>query len=47
MTKRGMEWAEFQLDVLSHIEDYTVPQYGDKGDDIASEYSPELSLIHI
>ena len=38
MSKRGDDWQEFADKVNSHIENYTVPQYGDKGEDQASEY---------
>ena len=39
MSKRGEDWIDFQYKVLNHIDNYAVPQYGDKGNDIASEYS--------
>jgi len=32
-SKRGKEWHDFSNGVASHIEGYTVPQYGDLGDD--------------
>jgi len=35
---RGRDWLEFSGRVLDHIEKYTVPQYGDKGDDQATDY---------
>ena len=47
MTNRGKEWDEFQDEVLKHIEEYTVPQYGDKGSDIASEYTAEYCLSQV
>ena len=37
-TVRGHEWADFAKDVLTHVENYTVPQYGDAPDDQASEW---------
>jgi hypothetical protein len=37
-SKRGNDWADFADEVLNHIETYTVPQYGDKGEDAASDY---------
>ena len=40
-TKRGIDWQVFADQVLNHIETYTVPQYGDKGEDIASDYSTQ------
>lgn len=30
---RGIEWLAFAIEVLRHIENYTVPQYGDAPDD--------------
>jgi hypothetical protein len=38
-SKRGSDWNEFSRNVSAHIEDYTVPQYGDKGEDQATDYS--------
>lgn len=40
-TNRGEEWALFAADVLGHVENYTVPQYGDAPDDQASEWGPD------
>ncbi len=36
---RAVEWADFSFLVLEHIEKYTVPQYGDKGEDQCSEFA--------
>ena len=47
MTNRGKDWNLFQQQVLEHIENYTVPQYGDKGNDIASEYTTEYCLSQV
>ena len=33
LSKRGQAWAIFSDMVAEHIENYTVPQYGDDGDD--------------
>jgi hypothetical protein len=41
---RGMDWMVFAAAVLNHIENYTVGQYGDSGQDPASEYTPEDAL---
>jgi hypothetical protein len=38
MSKRGDDWKGFAEQVHNHIENYTVPQYGDKGEDQATEY---------
>lgn len=39
LTKRGEKWMRFAEKVLLHIETYTVPQYGDESEDIASGYT--------
>lgn len=44
LSKRGKDWLIFASKVLEHIELYTVPQYGDKGSDLASEYTIEELL---
>lgn len=36
---RAADWREFSRLVEKHIEEYTVPQYGDKGSDLATEYT--------
>lgn len=41
MTKRGKNWTNFSYKVFDHIENYTVPQYGDEGNDLASGYNAE------
>jgi len=38
MSKRGENWKKFSDEVLLHIENYTVPQYGDEGEDQVSEW---------
>jgi hypothetical protein len=47
LSKRGKEWMEFSQQVLDHIENYTLPQYGDKGEDQASEYDLTTIAEHI
>jgi len=47
MSKRAEDWKKFANKVETHIEEYTVPQYGDKGDDIASEYTPEHCINQV
>lgn len=39
ISQRGADWVAFAAEVLAHIEEYTVPQYGDSGEDNASEYT--------
>lgn len=36
---RAVEWIRFAKEVLEHIENYTVPQYGDKSEDQCTEFS--------
>lgn len=43
-TARGREWMTFALLVLAHVETYTVGQYGDAGEDPASNYTVEDAL---
>lgn len=43
-SKRGTAWLTFAWDVFLHIEHYTVPQYGDEGEDIATDYTPQQCL---
>ena len=44
MSLRGDDWLEFSRHVKKHIEAYTVPQYGDKGMDICTNYTAEECL---
>lgn len=44
---RGDDWQAFSAAVLHHIEHYTVPQYGDKGSDLASEYTVEQCMQQV
>jgi len=46
-TARGREWEAFAERVLDHIEDYTVPQYGDAPDDMAAGFTFEDCINHI
>lgn len=41
MSIRATRWIKFAERVFSHIELYTVPQYGDEGNDLASDYTAE------
>ena len=43
-SKRAIDWLYFSGKILDHIEQYTVPQYGDKGHDLCSEYTVEECL---
>jgi hypothetical protein len=41
MNIRSLDWEEFSEAVHEHIETYTIPQYGDKGEDPATDYDVE------
>ena len=38
---KSKDWERFSDDVNYHILTYVIPQYGDKGEDIASDYTLE------
>jgi hypothetical protein len=40
-SKRGDEWIAFARKVFDHVEVYTVPQYGDAGQDQVTEWTPQ------
>jgi len=46
-TNRGAEWKDFADKVLTHIDTYTVPQYGDKGEDQIDDWSIEACQLAI
>jgi hypothetical protein len=46
-TKRGAEWNEFADKVLTHIDTYTVPQYGDKGEDNVTKWTTKDCVLAI
>lgn len=41
MSKRANQWKWFSKRVLEHVENYTVPQYGDYPDDLCTGMSIE------
>lgn len=43
---RGKEWMRFAGEVADHIENYTVPQYGNEGDDIITNQTAEYCIDH-
>lgn len=47
MSKRGEEWVAFSAKVLAHIEDYTVPQYGDAPNDSITAWSDAACVEQI
>lgn len=46
-SKRGAEFVKFAYHTLKHVEGYTVPQYGDKGDDNATGYTGNDYVVQI
>lgn len=47
LSERSNDWLVFSNDVVIHIEEYTVPQYGDKGSDQANDFTPEECVLQI
>jgi len=47
MSKRGDDWREFAEKVADHVENYTVPQYGGKGEDQVTEWTLEDCALTI
>ena len=43
-SNRGQHWLDVCLDVLDHIENYTVPQYGDYPNDQLTEWTDDEIL---
>ena len=46
-SKRAAAWREFAAEVERHIEEYTIPQYGDEGEDPVTGYSAEDCLVQV
>lgn len=40
-SNRGKQFLDFADDVLHHVEEYTVPQYGDSPNDMVETWSAE------
>lgn len=47
LSKRGEDWVLFAMAVLDHIENYVIPQYGDKGDDPYTHSSKKEMLNQV
>jgi hypothetical protein len=47
LSMRGKEWKSFAKIVAGHIEEYTVPQYGDMPDDQASAFSEHDIAVNL
>lgn len=41
MSERERQWLEFSDAIAKHLREYTVPQYGDVGEDEITDYSVE------
>lgn len=41
MTKQLDRWKTFSYAVYEHIVNYVIPQYGDEGEDLATDYTIE------
>lgn len=46
-SNRANDWLQFAFKVAKHIENYTVPQYGDRPNDLAEQWSPKESLDNV
>lgn len=47
MSEREKQWVEFSERVATHLREYTVPQYGDVGDDEITNYSTETCVEQV
>lgn len=47
MSRRGDDWKDFSDVAYNHLENYTVPQYGDKGEDQITKYSIEDCVTQV
>ena len=45
MSIRSRHWTMFQYKVYEHIENYTIPQYGDAPDDYVEQWTAEQCLL--
>lgn len=46
-SERWLHWMNFSAFMEGHIEDYTVPQYGDYPDDQLTSWTPEQCIENI
>lgn len=47
ITERGKQWTAFAAKVLDHVENYTVPQYGDAPNDNVESWTAEQCIAQI
>ena len=46
-SKRAGDWKWFSEIMINHIDNYTVPQYGDRPDDEVADWTPEACVFAI
>lgn len=44
---KAKDWVEFTLKVYAHIVEYVIPQYGDKHEDLAANYTQQQCIDQI
>jgi len=47
MSEREQQWWTFAYEVANHLRDYTVPQYGDVGEDAITDYSTQDCVTQV
>jgi hypothetical protein len=47
LSKRGTQWNSFSALVMDHVENYTVPQYGDAPNDQVESWSAQDCVVQI
>jgi len=47
MSEREQQWWRFAEEVATHLREYTVPQYGDVGEDEITNYTSKDCVEHI
>jgi hypothetical protein len=47
ISRRAAAWRKFAAEVEDHIENYTVPQYGDEGKDQVTEFSAGDCIVQV
>lgn len=47
MSEREKQWREFSDTVAKHLREYTVPQYGDVGEDAITDYSAQDCITQV
>ena len=47
MSEREKQWLEFSERVATHLREYTVPQYGDVGEDLITNYTTEQCVEQV